>query len=135
MTLSPSRQNGTEDLRAGTLAFIADDPVTLALVPGRATATEAADGGYDYAAGSARDPQDFKIIGEFGTSAGRQQPESGVDVRQFGYLLLGAYDAAVEVGDYWIDGKNRYVVDGEVISNGYEKRFSVTSIGPEPNYG
>jgi hypothetical protein len=135
MSLIASRQNGLDDLRATTLAFIADDPVTLVLVPGKAVAVEGADGGYDYSDGVARDPQDFKVIGEFGIGDGKADSESGAVAKSFTYTMIGAHDAEVEIGDYWVDGGNRYTVTSKIIENGYETRIVVNSQGTEPNYG
>jgi hypothetical protein len=137
MSVSASRQAGLEDLRAGTAAFIADDPVTVTLTRGRAISIEAPSGGYSYSSGAPAtwDPQDFKIIGEFGVTDAKVQSESGIAVQRFSYTLIGMWDAQIETGDFWIDGDVRYVVGAQAINNGYEKRFLVTATGTEPNYG
>lgn len=134
MAVSESAQRGMALLTASTAAFIADDPVDLALNSGKGVAVETASGGYDYEDAGSKPLQTFKLINASGDSNAPVQAE-GKEVRKFQYVLIGMPDADVEVGDWWVDGPNRYTVTGILHRNGYEVKATVESFGEEPNYG
>lgn len=132
--VSESGQRGMALMTESTRAFIADDPVAIALTPGRGTAVETSSGGIDYTDASPRDEQNFKVINTSGDST-IPAGSDGAEVRKFSYVIVGMPDAVVEVGDWWVDGPNRYTVTAILHRNGYEVKASVEAFGPEPNYG
>jgi hypothetical protein len=95
--------------RKMTMAFIADDPTTAALIP--TTRTTTASGGFTDTPTTPRDPQTFKLS----ELAYDQRPTitvAGVE-RIIDYHLIGPWDMAIEVGDYWFDDEGtRYDVVG-----------------------
>lgn len=135
MSVSPSLQKGLGILRAGTKAFIEDDPVEVALTPTNAMAVEVPGGGYDYSPMAQRPLQKFKLINQTGDSSAKTESESGIASGNREYVMLGEHDAIAEVGDTWNDGGNRYTVVELLVENGYERKWRVESRGLEPNYG
>jgi hypothetical protein len=115
--------------RENTLAFIAANPVEVVLTP-IATRVRTASGGWVESDGTPRSPQIMRIIelgarGEPATIKLQDGTERNVD-----FWLLGAYDAAVEVGDHWTAEDGRDWEVGDIIrSNGYETRALVAERG------
>lgn len=134
MAVSDSAQRGMPLLIASTAAFIADDPVDIVLTAGKGIAVETASGGYDYEDAGDKPVQTFKLIN---TSGDSNSPTSGDgrDAVRFSYMMIGMPDADIEVGDWWVDGDNRYAVTGILHRNGYEVKATVEAYGTEPNYG
>jgi hypothetical protein len=86
--------------RQVTLAFIRDDPTTVILTPCARVTTPA--GGYQMVDGAARVPQDVKLsLLNFDQRA--TTTVAGVE-RVIEYHLIGPWDMAIAVGDWWIDG-------------------------------
>ncbi|ABD58436.1 gp20 [Mycobacterium phage PLot] len=135
MTVSASAQRGLEFLRAGTRAFIDDDPTTIVLNRGQATRVEKPGGGYDFTPGAPRTAQIFKVINQTGDGSALTEAQDGIQTPVREYILLGAHDSVAEVGDWWVDGNNRYTVTELLVANGYERKWRVRSVGLEPNYG
>lgn len=106
-----------------TAAFIADDPTTAALIPSTRVNTPA--GGFTETSGTPRTPQTFKLS----LLAYDQRPTvtlAGVE-RVIDYHLIGPYDMAIEVGDYWVDAEGtRYDVVGFSEGWGYETKAFVS---------
>lgn len=134
MTRSVSQQAGLDILRASTVAFIQDDPTTIALKIGRGTAVEKPGGGQDFTTGGTRDPQQFKVISQNSDSTAKGDGDSGQTLSR-PYILLGAHDSIAAVGDWWSDGPNRYVITELLVENDYERKWILDSQGPEFNYG
>lgn len=135
MSVTASNQRGLGILRAGTKAFIDDDPVEIVLIPSQGVKVEVPGGGYDYAPAAPRAAQRFKVINQTSDGSAKSESESGIVASNRDYVLLGEYNAVAEVGDTWNDGNNRYRVVELLVENGYERKWRVTSLGPEPNYG
>jgi len=133
MAVSESSQYGLDLMTVSTAAFIDNDPVAIALTPGRGTAVETPSGGYDYANGTQRAVQSFKLINSSGDS--NSANGDGLEAVKFQYILIGMPDSVVAVGDWWVDGPNRYVVTGILHRNGYQLKATVEAYGQEPNYG
>ncbi|MET0418698.1 MAG: hypothetical protein ABW022_22005 [Actinoplanes sp.] len=98
-----------------TVAFIADDPTTITLVPrGRVTTPS---GGWVEGDLAPRAPVDVKLS----LLAYDQRPTvtiAGVE-RIIDYHLIGVWDMPIEVGDYWTDVEGtKYEVVG--FSEGWE---------------
>lgn len=135
MVLSASGQHGLAFLRRGTKAFIDNDPTVVELNIGKAVAVAKPSGGEDFIpSGSKREPQSFKIIGQANDSSGKSDSD-GLTVVSRAMIMVGEHDSVAEVGDWWTDGGNRYTVKELLTANGYERKWSVTSEGLEPNYG
>lgn len=83
--------------RAATLAYIADDPTQLVLVPREKVPT--ATGGYTYVDGVPRSAQTVKMI-LLGSDQRPTVTVAGVE-RVVEYHLLGRWDMAIAVGDIW----------------------------------
>ena len=114
--------------RKNTEAYIAADPTILRLktrVPLRTPS-----GGVTVVDGPTRPEQIFKLI--MVSPAGgsiEQRTDSGTE-RQVDYILLGKWDAQVDVGDWWEDGRgNVWEVRAVIPSNGYETRAVVEAHG------
>jgi hypothetical protein len=85
--------------RNATLAYIAYDPTTIELIPCTRAATPS--GGFTEVDGTPRDAQSVKLI----ELAYDQRPTitvAGIE-RILDYHLMGRWDMAIDVGDYWID--------------------------------
>lgn len=119
--------------RLGTEEFIkAGPPKTIVLTP----CTEAIVGGTKiFTSGTPRDPQEFKII--FPNVSGAYQnpsivrdinPDGGV--QRFDFILVGKYDAEVDIGDFWKEGDQEYRVEYAFPYNGYEVKVGGVSHGP-----
>jgi len=131
---SASKQRGLSALRKQTDLFIADDPTDIVLKQGKRTATETASGGMVYGDDVARDSQTFKLINSGGDFDGVVDTGDG-KVRRFNYVILGKYNAEVDIGDWWEDGGTRYEVTAALVKNDYETKHSVIAYGKDPNYG
>lgn len=134
MAVSPSAQRGMSLMTESTRKFIADDPVELELTPGHGAKVETSSGGYEYTDASPRDIQTFKLINTSGDSTVPASSDGG-EVRKYSYVIVGMPDSVVEVGDWWVDGPNRYTVTAILHRNGYEVKAAVEAYGSEPNYG
>lgn len=109
--------------------------VDIELIPGKLSATEKPSGGYDFTPAAAREPQRFRLISQSPRDAGRTDSESGVTNKTSSYILLGRHDSVADVGDYWIDGNNRYTISDRLVANEYKKEFAVQAHGLGPNPG
>lgn len=116
-------------LRAGTQRFIDLDPTTIVLTPrndvwlaGTKVRGQLPD----------RDPQVFKVIWtDFG--AGFSPTIVGPETRRFDFVLVGAYDAEIAIGDFWKVGDQDNEVTHIYPSNGYEVKAGGVSHGGNPH--
>lgn len=110
-------------LRAGTAAFIADDPTTAQLIP--VTRVAQPNGGYQEVVGTPRAPQTFKLS----LLAYDQRPTitvAGVE-RIADYHIIGPHDMSIAVGDYWVGPEGtRYDVISLVEGWDYETKAIVS---------
>lgn len=116
--------------RQNTLAFIAADPVVLALTPRADVALPS--GGTTTEDQAPRALQTFRLIPQNSTtpsarsSSGRGGSDTSV-TRKFPFVLLGAHDAVFAVHDWWEDGQGRrWMIDQIHPSPPYERRALVT---------
>lgn len=121
----------TEELRVNRLntsAFIAADPLSLTLQVRGSVRTPS--GAYSRERQSERPPQVFKLIMQSPAGGSiEQRTEDGTE-RQVDFILLGEWDAEIEVGDYWDDeAGQRWEVVALVPRNGYETRAVVEAHG------
>lgn len=110
-------------LRAGTAAFIADDPTTAVLTP--VTRVKTTGGGFTEQNGTPRPAQTFKLSElNFGTPP--LVTVAGVE-RVVDYHLIGPHDMQISVGDFWVDGSgNRFDVVGFTEGWGYMRKALVS---------
>lgn len=113
-----------------TTLFISMDPSVLTLTPVERSKQPA--GGIIYVDGAARAPQTFKMI--FQGGEGMIDADGGKETK-YQFVLLGEWDAEVEIGDFWVEGLQKYVVVGKNPHNGYETKVGVVSYGQDPSYG
>lgn len=114
--------------RDNTVAFINVKPTVISLLP-IDTRERTPSGGWVDTPGEVRSPQTFRII-ELNTQ--RQPPVLRTQdgkVREVNFWLLGAYDAAMAVGDTWTEGDREWEVGDIVRDNGYEVRGLVVEHG------
>lgn len=121
----------TEELRINrinTSAFIASDPISVSLQTRGSVRTPS--GAYDRERAAERPGQTFKLIMQSPAGGSiEQRTEDGTE-RQVDYILLGEWDAEIEVGDYWDDNRGqRWEVKAIIPRNGYETRAVVEAHG------
>lgn len=112
-----------------TKLFIEQDPTVITLIP--VEMVDMASGGTKPVDKTPRAPQIFKMIWQGGNSTGINTTADGQN-RQFDFIMVGEYDAEVEIGDHWTDGSQEYYVDGLEPFNGYEIKAHVKSFGEWP---
>lgn len=116
--------------RRVTSAFIAAQPISLTLNP--VVLTKTASGGVVRGRTEPRDPQTLRLIDQStagGNNPGLLRAGDGAQ-RRVTHQLLGEYDSAMEVGDWWLGpGGARYEVVEMIPFNGYEKRGQVIRYG------
>jgi hypothetical protein len=116
--------------RYNTLAFIEQRPTTIRLIPVKRVRT--AGSGYKDVDQDARQPQTFRIIeqGLINSASAPVIRTTDGTQREVEFLLLGAHDALMAVGDHWTEDDGREWSIGEVVrSNEYEQRALVTERG------
>jgi hypothetical protein len=55
--------------------------------------------------------------------------------RRFTYVMLGKYDADIEINDTWSEGTKQYKIESIIPNNGWESRAYVTCYTDEPDKG
>lgn len=116
--------------------FIMQDPVDVVLIPRVTTRTTT--GATKQEDGPSRPLQRFKFVYGGNTGAGRAGivPTGDGRERMFSYVLIGDYDAEVDVGDHWTDDKGQNWEVEEILPyNGYEKKATLRSYGRDPQNG
>jgi len=113
--------------KKGTERFIDADPTTITLIP----STETWSGGTKtYGSGTARQPQDFKVIWS-GSQDGLVVKGEGT-TRRFDFILVGRHDSTVEIGDHWSLDDQHFQVEWVAPDNGYEVKAGGVSYGGKP---
>jgi len=115
--------------RANTIAFIAENPTAVTLIP-KVGKVRIPSGGWRDEDAIPRLPQSLRII-ELGSRSNpptfRAQDGS---VREVHFWLLGTYDADMEPGDHWQGATGRQWEVADVIRfNHYEVRGLVVEYG------
>jgi hypothetical protein len=108
-----------EAQRALTIKYIEYDPTEIVLIP--YVDTPSATGGFTRTEGVPKAPQTFKRIAQ--SSARPIVTVAGVE-RIVDYVLLGAWDSNMEVGDHWTDPQDGafYEVIAIEAGHGYERK-------------
>lgn len=114
--------------RLNTKRFISADPTTIVLFKKN---KQIVDGSERVLPPTARQPQKFKIIWGGDTGVLR---EPGIDggARRFDFVLLGAHNAIIEIGDYWKVGEQEFRIEYIYPNNGYEVKAGGVSHGLKP---
>lgn len=113
--------------------FIEQDPTTVTLIP--QTKVKTAGGAFNLVPGVARAPQIVKLIFPSGSSDGISSGQDG-RVRKYDFILVGEWDAVVEIDDYFEDSQgNFWIITGLVPYNGYEVKATMISYGGHPTNG
>jgi hypothetical protein len=113
--------------RKGTESFINADPTQITLIP----STESWVGGSKtFGSGTPRAAQSFKVIWS-GSQDGIVVNSEG-KTRRFDFILVGKYNAVINIGDYWVVNNQHYQVEWIAPSNGYEVKAGGSSHGSKP---
>lgn len=117
--------------RLNTDIFIRQNPVSVAL---RTRATiQTPSGGSEHVEAETRQPQTFRLIMQSPAGASiEQRTEFGETERRIDYVLLGSWDAEVDVGDFWERSGVHFEVMSLIPWNGYEVRANVEANGLRP---
>lgn len=117
-----------------THAFIRAEPVDIGL--SRRTESRTALGGILKNFARQLPTQTFKIIMQSPAGASIEQRTDDGTERRVDYVLLGEWDADVQIGDYWDDASGeRNEVTSMIPYNGYEVRANVEGYGKKPLNG
>jgi hypothetical protein len=112
--------------RKGTQRFIESDPTDIVLIPVSGAVT---DGTVKFLPQSPRSSQRFKLIWGGESGIVREIPDGS---RRFDFILVGAHDATVAIGDTFTINNNKYVVDYLFPYNDYEVKAGGVSHGADP---
>lgn len=115
--------------RLNTKAFIDADPISLVLRTRGSSRTPS--GGVALQETAPRPEQTFKLIMQSPAGGSiEQRTEDGTE-RRVEYVLLGEWDAQVEIGDFWDDDRGmRWEVTAIIPTNEYETRAVVEARDP-----
>jgi hypothetical protein len=114
--------------RVNTANFINLDPTSIAL---KTRVEQFVAGTRKRTDGPTRSPQLFKVI--WGTvGAGFVPIIGGGETRRFDFILVGNWDAIVDIGDYWVVGKQQNEIGYIYPWNGYEVKCGGYSHGGDP---
>lgn len=113
--------------RANTKIYIDSDPVEIVL---RTRVEEWVAGTKKFEEGSPRAGQRFKII--WSGSTGFTYTIEGL-TRRFDFILVGEYDAVVEITDFWRVNSQDNEIQYIFPSNGYEVKCGGVSHGGAPS--
>lgn len=119
-------------LRYATQAFINENSVEVIL--NRKIFVEKPGGGRDKASITLQ-PQIFRLINQTSSGGSATSSNDGGQVHRYEYVMVGLYDADIEVDDTWTEGEAKYHVNGILPNNGWETRVSVTAFSSEPIHG
>ena len=117
--------------RANTHAFIAARPSAIVLIP--VVRTKTASGGTRSTDSTPRAVQTLRLV-EQGTNAGNapgRLPAADGHETRVSWLLLGDWDATMDVGDHWTDPDSGagHQIEELLPFNGYERRARVVEYG------
>jgi hypothetical protein len=115
--------------RKNTKRFIDADSTKITLVP---NSEQFVDGTKKFIQGTPRPEQTLKIIWQGDTGMVRQIDNAQSGVRRFDFILLGEYDAVIEVGDFWRVGTQEYRIEYVYPYNDYEVKAGGVSHGHKP---
>lgn len=116
-----------------TTWFINQDPTTVTLTP--VAEVQTSGGGYTFEDLPERVPQIFKFIQQGSNFTGVIESGDGRE-RQYEFIMVGNWDAAIAIGDHWQDANGQdWRIGGFIPNNGYEIKAGVYSWGKRPGNG
>lgn len=121
--------------RYNVSAYINAKPTQIELIPQKASQIAKPSGGHDYnwsENATPRPPQTFRLVRQSASSDPQSSSNDDGQFRKSTYTLVGAFDAVVDVGDYWDENGVHYTVDSLFPATGYEVRATVTAIENVP---
>ena len=127
--------SGLDENRDVTHWFIMTDPTPISLIP--VAKIQQPSGGYKSVSLAPRPLQHFKLIYQSGIGDGIIEAQDG-NVRRYDFVMVGEWDAVVEIDDYWIDPARdnfHWRVKGFQPYNGYEVKVGVVGFGGDPGNG
>lgn len=120
--------------RQNTEEFINSNPMPIVLT--RRGNTRTVTGAYEHPDGRLLPTQLFKLIMVSPSGGSIEQRSDDGTERRIDFVLLGNYDADVQIGDYWHDDTGqRWEVVSLVPFNGYQVQANVESYGKRPQNG
>ena len=115
--------------RLGTQKFIEANPTEIILIP---RTEQFVAGTRKRIDGTPLNPQIFRVIwSDFG--AGFAPIMAGGETRRFDFVLVGNYDAIVDIGYHWFVGDQDNEIQYIYPSNGYEVKAGGISHGGNPH--
>lgn len=115
--------------RKNTKRFIDADATKIALIPKGDYFIDGTKVSLDQ---PPRAEQTFKIIWMGETGVIREVNDSG-GVKRFDFVLVGEYDAIVEIGDHWFVDGQIFVIEYIYPFNDYEVKAGGVTHGSRPN--
>jgi hypothetical protein len=123
------------EMRWNTQEFIKRDPTVVTLIPTRGAPIAKPGGGHDFGTPVPKPEQVFRLISQSNFDGVELSPNDDGTSRKFGYLVVGAYDADISIGDTWDEGDRHYHIDSISVYNGYEVRATATAFASDPIHG
>lgn len=112
--------------QSNTLAFIAQDPTVITLTPRSDVWVAGSKKRVDQ---TPRAEQVFKVI--WAPTTGIVSMSEGT-TRRFDFVLVGAYNSVVAIGDHWLQSTQDNEIDYIFPFNGYEIKCGGSSYGSKP---
>lgn len=113
--------------RKGTERFINADPTEVVLLHATGSVV---DGTVKAGVPTARNLQRFKVIWGGESGIVRKTPDGA---RRFDFILVGKFDAIIQIGDYFKIGEQKYIVEYLFPYNDYEVKAGGVSHGANPS--
>lgn len=85
-----------------------------------------------YTAGTPRPAQQVKLIHQGGKGISNGE---GGKVFSYDYVIVGLHDSVIKVGDTFLVGDQKFVVESLDPNNGYEIKAYATQFGKNPTDG
>jgi hypothetical protein len=118
-------------LRYTTKMYIYGDPTSVIIQ--RQTKVNKPGGGHDFPK-MPLPAQTFRFVNQDIGSGIDYGSDDGI-ARRFSYVIIGEYDADLDVNDTWTVGEQQYKIDSIAPDNGWERRANVTCFAIEPEHG
>jgi hypothetical protein len=118
--------------RLNTAFFVAQNPREISLNPRARVRTPS--GAWTTQGAVPRPTQTFRLIMQSpsGSSLEQATAESGDVERDIEWVLLGHWDADMDIGDWWEEGDIHFELKDLAPYNGYERQAIVSATGKHP---
>ena len=121
----------TTDFYIGQTATIAGN---VNIILQRRVAVEKPGGGSDFTT-MAIPMQQFRLTNQTIQNGINYSANDDQMARRDLYILIGKWDADIQINDWWNDTSGQWKVDGLLPNNGFEVRAAVTAFTVDPQYG